>query len=131
MVDPDPHYSEEPASHAALPPADYERSDVSARAMAIGLGGVVLTLALSMGLAMWLYPSSVVDHRVSTLPTYPAPRLQEDPARDMQHFYATEIARLDGTGWVDRAHGIAHIPINQAMKIIARQGIPDWPGPKQ
>jgi len=126
-----PRYSEEPRSHTALPPADYERRDVSARAMAIGFGGVILALALSMGLAMWLYPNSVVDRRIGApLPAWPAPRLQEDPARDMHRFYSAEKARLDSAGWVDRAHGIAHIPIDQAMKIVAQQGIPDWPGPK-
>lgn len=126
-----PHLSDEPVDLSDQPPAAYERRDVSAGAMAIGFGGVVLALAVSVGLAMWLYPQAVVDRRINTpLPTYPAPRLQENPAADLQHFYANEMARLNGAGWVDQAHGIAHIPIDQAMRMIARQGIPDWPGPK-
>lgn len=125
------YYSEHPLDHSGLPPAAYEHRDVSAAAMAAGFGGVILTLAVSMGLAMWLYPHSVVDRRMNApVPTYPAPRLQEHPAQDMQRFYAAEMARLNSTGWVDRTHGNAHIPIDQAMKIIAGQGIPDWPGPK-
>ena len=114
-----------------LPPARYERSDVTARMMAAGFGGVLLTLALTLGFAMWLFPHAVVDRRIAApLPSYPTPRLQEDPAKDMQHFYAAEMARLNSTGWVDQGHGIAHIPIDQAMRIVARQGIPDWPAPK-
>jgi hypothetical protein len=32
---------------------------------------------------------------------------------------AARLARLDGLGWVDRAHGVAHIPIADAMALVA------------
>ena len=52
---------------------------------------------------------------------------QANPPADLRAFLAQEHARLDGTGWVDQAHGIAHIPIDDAMRRIAHDGIPDWP----
>jgi hypothetical protein len=114
-----------------LPPARYEPVDISVRALAAGLAAVLLTLLLSMFLAMWLYPNVVVDRRLgAALPPYPAPRLQTDPAKDLRQFVAGETERLNSAGWVDEAHGVAHIPIDEAMRMIAQQGIPDWPAPK-
>jgi hypothetical protein len=45
----------------------------------------------------------------------------------MAKFYAQEMSRLNSTGWVDKQRGIAHIPIADAMRLTAQQGIPDWP----
>jgi hypothetical protein len=111
-----------------LPPARYEASDVSVRALTAGLAGVLVTLLCSMFLAMWLYPNITQDRRLgSAPPQFPAPRLQADPAKDLQQFFAGETKRLNSAGWVDEAHGIAHIPIDEAMRRVAQQGIPDWP----
>jgi hypothetical protein len=30
--------------------------------------------------------------------------------------------RLESAGWIDREHGVVHVPIEQAMEIIARRG---------
>jgi hypothetical protein len=32
---------------------------------------------------------------------------------------AARLARLNGRGWVDRARGVAHIPIEEAMALVA------------
>ena len=61
------------------------------------------------------------------LPLYPEPRLQPNPQQDMQSFYAHEMQILNGTGWVDKDRGVAHIPITQAMQEVAREGIAGWP----
>jgi hypothetical protein len=37
----------------------------------------------------------------------------------------TEKARLESFGWVDRAHGVAHIPIERAMVLIVDENRPD------
>ena len=37
---------------------------------------------------------------------------------------AEELRRLNGYGWVDRKAGIAHIPIDRAMDIVATTGLP-------
>jgi hypothetical protein len=34
---------------------------------------------------------------------------------------------LNSAGWVDKPHGIAHIPIEDAMREVAAQGIAGWP----
>jgi hypothetical protein len=51
----------------------------------------------------------------------PEPRLQLDAQRGRETYAAAERARLDRYRWVDRAHGIAQIPIERAMQIEAEQ----------
>jgi hypothetical protein len=50
----------------------------------------------------------------------PPPRLQADPATDLAAERAREQAQLDGYAWVDRDAGIARIPVDRAMDILAR-----------
>jgi hypothetical protein len=45
----------------------------------------------------------------------------------MGAFGAREQQWLTRYGWVDRGHGVVHIPIEQAMGAVARDGIPNWP----
>ena len=40
-----------------------------------------------------------------------------------------KYAGSNGTGWIDKAHGIVHIPIADAMRQVAQEGIPGWPAP--
>jgi hypothetical protein len=54
----------------------------------------------------------------------PEPRLQETPALDLARFRAREEERLSTYGWVDRPSGVVHIPIERAMDIVAREGLP-------
>jgi hypothetical protein len=111
-----------------LPPAQFERTDVTARAAVIVFPAILVGLLLSVLLVWWIFPRVTVDRRLpSPIPLYPSPRLQSDPAADMQKFQAAELARLNSAGWDDRANGIGHIPIDDAMRRVAASGIPDWP----
>lgn len=111
-----------------LPPARHELQDVTFPSMLIGFGAVLIALLSSVLVIMLIYPSALVDHRLSgALPSYPKPHLQSDPAADFRHFLEQELGRLNSAGWVDQAHDVAHIPIGEAMRQVARQGIPDWP----
>ena len=56
--------------------------------------------------------------------TFPAPQLQAAPPVDLVKFKAAELDRLNGYGWVDRNAGIAHIPIDRAIEIVASKGLP-------
>lgn len=54
----------------------------------------------------------------------PEPRLQESPALDLARFRAREEGQLSTYGWVDRPNGVVHIPIERAMELVAREGLP-------
>jgi hypothetical protein len=55
---------------------------------------------------------------------FPGPRLQHHTSDDMREFRAREDAALKSYGWADRKAGIAQIPLEEAMKIVARDGLP-------
>lgn len=54
----------------------------------------------------------------------PAPRLQVNPVRDMAELRRAEDRVLNGYAWVDEEAGIARIPIDRAMAIVAEKGLP-------
>lgn len=115
-----------------IPVARHEPTDIG-EGFIWGAAALVLgVLILCALLVLWLYPESRLDRTLRLpLPQYPAPRLQVNPAADMQRFYREEMLRLNGTGWVDKAHGFVHIPIEDAMREIAQEGIPEWPAAPQ
>ena len=58
----------------------------------------------------------------------PSPRLQIDARSDLASFRRNEQSQLDAFGWIDRDQNVVRIPIGDAMQIIARRGLPGWPG---
>lgn len=54
----------------------------------------------------------------------PEPRLQALPPLDLEKFRAQEDARLNTYGWIDRDAGIAHIPVDRALELVAERGLP-------
>jgi hypothetical protein len=115
-----------------LPPARHEERDIDACMLALGLAGTLGLLLMGSLLVGWIYPGIAVDQRLhGPVPHYPDPQLQTDPAQDLRRFVTGEMTELNSSGWIDQAHGIAHIPIDAAMRRIAHDGIPDWPAPQE
>jgi hypothetical protein len=54
----------------------------------------------------------------------PEPRLQATPALDLARARAKEDERLSTYGWIDRQAGVVHLPIERAMELVAREGLP-------
>ncbi|GAB6968193.1 hypothetical protein JCM25156A_22300 [Komagataeibacter kakiaceti JCM 25156] len=109
-------------------PPRHETRDISLRAVIAG--GVVIGVAVGglVILADMLFPQKSLDRLLKPpFPVIAEPALQSDPAADMAAFHAREMATLNGFGWTDPAHGAGHIPIEQAMRQIAREGINGWP----
>jgi hypothetical protein len=111
-----------------IPDARHEPTDIGAGFI---WGAVALCLGMLLGCALlvvWLYPQSRLDRTLEMpLRLYPEPRLQPDPKEDLQRFHAGEMQILNGTGWVDKEHAVVRIPITQAMRKVAREGIAGWP----
>ena len=59
----------------------------------------------------------------------PDPRLQPDPRAQLQALRAYEKERLSTYGWVDKGAGVAHMPIERAMQLVAERGLPVRPAP--
>lgn len=58
---------------------------------------------------------------------FPEPRLEQNERTELDGFRYGEEEKLNSYGWVDEKAGVAHIPIEQAMKLIAERGLPTTP----
>jgi hypothetical protein len=106
----------------------YEVRDVSVGALAAF--GVLLTLILAtvlgashdlaFDLAKWAGHSPSA-HATSVFHP-PAPILEVDPERNLTTFRQREDTQLRSYGWVDRAAGTVHIPIERAMDQMVADG---------
>ncbi len=72
-------------------------------------------------------PAHVLAYRPE-LP--PRPRDVTEPFRILEKQQKIEQGQLDSYYWVDRSKGIVAIPIDRAMQIIAKQGVPPTTAPK-
>ena len=54
----------------------------------------------------------------------PGPRLQVDANNELRQMRAAEDAALNSYGWVDKSSGSVRIPIERAMEILAKKGLP-------
>lgn len=93
--------------------------------LAIGLV-VVIVIALLTVLGLTNYFAAQRAPRASILSTDrtqvpPPPRLQSAPSVDLQMLRAQKQTLLESYGWVDRQAGIVHIPIDQAMELLAKR----------
>jgi len=66
------------------------------------------------------YSRSVDEQTIQR--TFATPRLQYDDTADMENFLNIENARLNSTG--KDADGSIHIPIDQAIDMLANKGLP-------
>lgn len=62
-------------------------------------------------------PPVLPQARIQELP--PKPRLQTSPEEDLRILRAEENEVLNGYGWVDESSGLARVPIERAMEMIA------------
>jgi hypothetical protein len=111
----------------------YETSDISVRGVfsfAVGLIALGVVVHFVLGLAMQHFAHEAARNQAMRPPQFsvevrpPEPRLQGDPAADLVRVKQEELERLNTYGWMDREHKIAHIPIERAMDLLARDGLP-------
>jgi len=58
---------------------------------------------------------------------FPEPRLEDNERTELNDTRYAEEERLNSAGWVDEKGGVAHIPIDRAMQLIAQRGLPTQP----
>jgi len=115
-------------------PAEFD-SEIHVRVIFGVLAGLVLLVALSFA-GMWTFSKVLKARSVARDPeplpvaeaNAPRPRpraaLQADPAADMALYAKEEETALTSYAWVDRASGVAQIPVERALEIVAERGLP-------
>lgn len=113
-----------------LPPARNEQRDVRFKYVAAGASWLALAMALALLWAWWLFPHTMTDQYVARpVPQFAQPQLQSSPRLDMERFTQQQMKALNGVYWLDQGRGVVHLPIADAMRKVAEEGIPDWPTP--
>ena len=93
------------------------------------LGGTVVFMVLVCAFIYWLYffflglekktdPAPPILTEASLPISVP---LLANPERELDRLETKDSQRLDAYGWVDEASGIAHLPIAEAIKIVAER----------
>lgn len=115
-----------------LPPARHEPTDVGAPFIWIGTPLVIVIVLLVALLVFGMFRGNLLQQAMHPpFPQFPAPRLQLNPSADMASLHRQKLRQLNSVGWIDRSQGIVHIPIADAMREVAQQGVPGWPAPRK
>jgi len=106
-----------------------ETRDVDPRAILLfggALAGMLVLILVFLRVLFGSLPSPVSFGVGTKLAQSDKPMLLPSPRAARAAYEAEKQGRLHSAGWVDRGAGLAHIPIEDAMRIVARHGIPDW-----
>jgi hypothetical protein len=124
------------------PALKHETGDVNVFAVTrFGIGLVLLCLvafALLFGLFRFFQAREAAEQppaqpgvNVTAQRLPPEPRLQSTPVVDLRAVRAAEDQILNDYAWVDPDHGVVRIPIEKAIDLLARRGLPARPGAGQ
>jgi hypothetical protein len=110
---------------------DYERSDVQIRLvgrLAGGLAAFILIVPLALP---WMFPLSMKRITPASRPSLnsSAPPLEVDPRDNLKRSQQDDTQFASSYAWIDRERGIVRIPIDRAVNILLRKGLPGWPSP--
>lgn len=113
----------------------YEKRDASIKGLLLFGLGLAVTIVVVFFLMKWtlnflsaqspLGPPAAPFANERTLP--PSPRLQARPHLDLRSYCEEQLSDLNSYGWVDQQNGVVHIPIDQAMDLLLKQGFPTRP----
>jgi len=105
----------------------YEASDAEPRLIA-GLAAGIAAFLMITPAVLWAVLSGSIERPRSLggLEGFPGPTLQVDPNRDLVAMRREEEKRLTGYGWIDRSRGTVHMPIDRAVELTVKRGLPDW-----
>jgi hypothetical protein len=126
-----------PAGQAPVPGTDsaFEHEDASPSGLVksgIFLAILLVIVFVAMRFAwsgfMTMSPvgenaSPMTDARI--LP--PHPRLQTDPQKEIHDYCEQQAEKLDSYGWVDQSAGIVRIPVDRAIELTLKNGLPSRP----
>lgn len=117
----------------------FEDSDISPSGVVLAGFGLLVVIWIIVLLLYFVFtglaryraavsaPALPLAKQLNSAP--PAPRLQASPRMDLKDWRAYEDSQLNHYGWADRQKGIATIPIERAMQIVAARGIPPQKAP--
>ena len=114
------------------PDVRYEKRDVNTRVILYFVLVLFLVLAITLVSMRGLFgyfsatqnlgPGASPFDNSRALP--PTPRLQVDPAVDLDQVRQSQEEMLNSYGWVDKTAGTVRVPIDRAMDMLIEQKLP-------
>jgi hypothetical protein len=113
--------------------AGYELRDLNAGYVGLFGLGLAIVLVISVVVASLMIHFKTVQHVRHETPipqlarereTTPGTRLQIDAQNELREMRAAEDTVLNSYGWVDKNAGIVRIPVDRAMEILVKKGLP-------
>jgi len=131
----------QPANRSEFELQDFRPGTIYAFLIALGVACIVVTFAIwvayktANSYVMARQPKNpMVEPLADTRQVTPAqvrqfaqPRLEISEPTEINQFRLQEEQRLHSYGWVDQSAGVAYIPIERAMQLIAERGLPTTP----
>jgi len=143
----------EELNHAhSNPETSFEREDLSARGVFVFMIGLAITSLVIYFIIEGMYSfldkyeyaqmttasplvarsgraSRVIskDYVEKQFKENDAPLLESDERGQFKDFLLKQEEQLNSYGWVDQPAGVAHIPIDRAIDLIAERGLPVLP----
>ena len=124
-------------SHGAPPPSPgYETRDANPR----GVFGFLIVLSIVLvftAIACWGMFKYFSASRASLTPSSPfsnmrqlpaGPQLQVNPRQDLLNFRAQQERELESYSWENKEDGTVRMPIERAMDLLLKKGLPVAPG---
>src|SRR5271166_5828865 len=129
MAENNPHLPETPGNGPG-----HETGDVNVWAIGkfafVLIGVIAVSLVLLVGLFKYFQTRDQANPTaVSVDPTklFPEPRLQRTPIPDLKTVRADEDRMLKSYGWVDAQKNVVRVPIDVAIDLLAKKGLPSRP----
>jgi len=119
--------------HDSHPGGGYELSDLKPKNIALFAAALAVTIALVLLVSHWLFEFAAVQQAekqqpasplASTREPTPEPRLQVHAPKELQEMRRAEDALLKNYGWIDQKTGIVRIPVDRAIELLAKRGLP-------
>lgn len=91
---------------------------------------VAISLVLLVGLFKYFQATEETNPTAVTVDPnklFPEPRLERTPVPDLKAIRAEEDRMLNSYGWVDSQKNIVRVPIDVAIDLLAKRGIPSRP----
>ena len=117
------------------PHAGHETTDVNVWAVGKFAIGLVVVCVVSIGMLFGLLKffqsreETSVANTVEPTKLFPQPQLQKTPILDLKAIRAEEDKLLNGYAWVDAPKGVVRIPVDRAIEVLAKRGLPSRSAP--
>ena len=124
------HYTDEEMHNEDVA---HEHGDVNPRTVIVFGIAMLVVIAFSAALMYGLFVAfekqaeardpQLSPHAVTNV-TPRGPGLLTNEPKNLQQFHQEEQGKLEGYGWVNQGQGVAHVPIDEAKKLVVQHGLP-------